>query len=282
MTAPVRADQRRYRSPFPFDWRASDFGLLGSVEVGPTGDPDDSDKLRLRARSGQLIEPRGGTAQAIDVDEGSDRTLFSAWPRITSEGWRMASAGGEFARLGWPWTPADMFGDAGFTVLVDMVDEGVNAGSNDQTILVLGEAGNLSPSANAFHVVWDNGGYGNYRAYLTIGSSVATGVSEYTNSDISTGDRVVMLAGVKRTSSGTKVQAFLDIWADGTRLDSTPFESSEATKTIPSAWTDPDKAAIGALYSGSGKVVDASFRRVAWDRGVHQGTAGLTHFGVDL
>ena len=271
----ARRDQREYRSPWPFDWRASDRGVTGRHAWGLSGDPDDSDKLRIRTRSGHLLEPEGDGADVEGV------TLPEDFPRLTPDGLEMTRADSEYLLFDpWPWDPPTMIGDVGFTVLVRWIEKGTLRQSNQVGSLVnFGKHGARSSNEEGYEIVRDLSGNSIYRSVLILPTGrVQTASTAFTWGHIPADSDAVMLAGVQR--DGGDFRAFLDLWADGVRADNAPFFSGPQTRDVPSDWSD-DIGGINARTHGL-EVGTNTFKRVAWDRGVHTGTDGLAHFGEYL
>ena len=273
----ARSDQRSYRSPLPFDWRWNDFGFIGPEAVGFDGDPDDDFALRLRARSRQLLRVYGDAAD-VEGDNGVDVAMPANFPRLAG-GLVLEDAEDGYATMAWPWTPPQMIGSDGFTVLVEFVEGGtIDRTSNTLGMVNFGKSGSRSTSLASFEIVKDTSGNDIYRAKLNLSGGLRqTSGSDYANNEINVDDEVVMLAGVERDAGD--IRTFLDIWVDGVRLAG-PFRSSYAARSVPAAWQD-EIGAINARSNGT-EVGTNTFRRIAWDRGVHTGPDGLEHFGVVL
>ena len=146
MTAPEFAHRTAHRPPLPFDWRWSDFGFLGPEAVGFDGDPDDSDALRLRARSRQLLTIEGNAAD-VGGDNGVDVAMPADFPRLAG-GLVLEDAEDGYATLDWPWTPPQMIGEDGFTVLVEFVEGGtIDDSSETWRWCISGRAGRGPPTS---------------------------------------------------------------------------------------------------------------------------------------
>lgn len=282
----VRHDQRKHRSPFPFDWRANEHGLIGPQWRGLDGDANDSDKIRLRTRTGHLIQVVRSGAAAITADNGVSVTMPPGFPRLNDDGCLMEASETEYGKIVddsgtiWPWTPTQMIGDDGFTVFGHFEEGGtISDAGNVVGLFNFGEAGAAVATQPSFEVFKGDSGNEIYQARLNHASgALVTAADAYANAAITATDEVLFLAGVSR--SGGNLDVFFDAWVNGTRLTSAPFLAGAAARTVPSAWQD-ETAAINARDDGS-EVGTNTFKRLCWDQGVWQGTTGLAHFGVTL
>ncbi len=277
----ARFDQTKHRPPLPFDFRAHDFGLIGPEWRGLDGDPGDEDKIRLRGRTGHLLEVIRSGAAAVTADNDVAVTLPPGFPRLDSGGLLLASAETEYAVMdSWPWTPAQMIGEDGFTVLIHFKEGGtISDAGNVIALLNFGQSGASDATAPSFEITKGSTGNQIYQAALSHASGqLITSDTAYAQSDISLDDEVILLAGVERDNGDLDV--FLDGWVSGTRITAAPFLAGSATRAVPSDWTD-ETAALNARDDGT-EVGTNTIQRLAWDRGVHQGTTGLAHFGITL
>ena len=276
----VRFDQTKHRPRLPFDFRAHDFGFIGPEWRGLDGDPDDSDKIRIRTRTNQLIEVVRSSAAALTADNDVAFTLPPGFPRLDSDGLLLAASETEYAVIdSWPWTPTQMIGDDGFTALVHFTEGGTISSSSSVALFNFGKSGASGATSPSFEITKGSTGNQIYQAALNHASGqLITSATAYANTDISLDDEVILLAGVERSNGNLDV--FLDGWVGGTRLTGAPFLGGAAARSVPSEWTD-ETAALNARDDGTG-VGTNTIRRLAWDRGVHQGTTGLAHFGITL
>ena len=281
MTSPALARRTAHRAPLPFDFRAHDFGFIGPEWIGLDGDPDDDDKIRIRSRTNHLLRVVRSGAAAVTADNGVDVTLPPGFPRLDSNGLLLASSETEYAVMdSWPWTPAQMIGTDGFTVLVHFVEGGtISEDGSTIALFNFGQSGASDATAPSFELVKGSTGNQIYQAALNHASGqLITPDTAYAQSDISLDDEVILLAGVERDNGNLDV--FLDGWVGGTRLTGAPFLGGAAARSVPSEWND-ETAALNARDDGTG-VGTNTIRRLAWDRGVHKGTTGLAHFGITL
>ena len=276
----ARFDQTKHRSPLPWDFRSHDFGFIGPQWRGLDGDPDDGDKIRLRSRTGHLLRVVRSGAAAVTADNDVDVTLPPGFPRLDSGGLLLAASETEYAVMdSWPWTPAQMIGTDGFTVLVHFVEGGTISSSSSVALFNFGQSGASNVGSPSFEIRKGSTGKQIYQATLNHASRpLITPDRAYTQSDISLDDELILLAGVERRKR--RLDVFLDGWVGGTRLMGAPFLAGSARRAVPSDWTD-ETAALNARDDGT-EVGTNTIRRLAWDRGVHQGTAGLAHFGITL
>ncbi len=280
MTSPALARRTAHRAPPPFDFRAHDFGFIGPEWIGLDGDPDDDDKIRIRSRTNHLLRVVRSGAAAVTADNGVDVTLPPGFPRLDSNGLLLAASETEYAVVdSWPWTPARMIGTDGFTLLVHFTEGGTISSSSSVALFNFGKSGASDATAPSFEITKGSTGNKIYQAALNHASGqLITPNTAYANTDITQDDQVILLAGVDRSNGDFDV--FLDGWVGGTRLTGAPFLAGAAERGVPSAWTD-ETAALNARDDGT-EVGTNTIRRLAWDRGVHQGTAGLAHFGITL
>ena len=278
MTLPELSGRVSHRPPLPFDWRAFDFGFIGSQRVGHDGDPDNNDRFRLRSRSGHLIRVHGSNVSGIEVEYGTDVGLPDGFPRINEHGLLLHDSDDEYATLDWPWDAERMLSQdhGGFTVLVQFREHSTLLQGGRRVLFALGHAGIWTNSQPHFDISKDQDIYRS--SIYTTGSNARTSDSAYADDAIEQNDEVVCLAGVRRGS--TTLQSFIDLWVNGTRVGSSEFTSSNVTATAPDDWDD-DVAALNARTQGQERGINF-FRRISFDVGIWTGPEGLNHFGVDL
>ena len=277
----ARFDQTKHRSPLPFDFRAHDFGLIGPQWRGIDGDPTDEDKIRLRSRTNHLLKVVRSGAAAVTADNDVAVTLPPGFPRLDSGGLLLASAETEYAVVdSWPWTPAQMIGTDGFTVLIHFKEGGtISEDGSSIALFNFGHSGASDAASPSFEITKGSSGNQIYQAALNHASGqLITSDTAFANTDITQDDEVILLAGVERDNG--ELDVFLDGWVGGTRLTGAPFLAGAAARAVPSDWND-ETAALNARDDGT-EVGTNTIRRLAWDRGVHQGTTGLAHFGITL
>ena len=279
MTPLESSGRLEYRAPLPFDLRHFDVGFVGRSRFGFDGDPSARDAIRIRSRSGYLVEVRAsGRTVDLEADNGVTVTMPAGFPRLTDDGLAL-DAPGERAVLGWPWDPSTMIGDHGFTVCLTFRDvSAISQVGAEVAVFNLGKDGQRSDRAPAFELRKSASGSGVYRAgFSTADGIIQTADDAFPRALIPVGSWVTVLAGVERNAA--ELRTFLDVWVSEKQVAGAPFRTGWVSRNLPASWTN-EVAAAGARPNGdqSGGIV---LHRLAWDRGVHLGRDGLRHFDVD-